>query len=225
MKDKFEKIKNIAERALVGSDSAHNIDHVMRVYNLCLHLAKGEKVDLEVLKAAALLHDVARVKEDSDNSGKTDHALLGAKMAKSILKKFHFTEKKIRHIQNCIVSHRYRTGNEPDTLEAKILFDSDKLDTIGAIGVARSFVWVGHNDAKIYSDVDIDKYAKINLGGKLNGRIRNKKLHSPQIEYKTKLIFLSKKLHTKKAKGVCKKRLKFYDNFLRRLEKEIKGEL
>jgi len=225
MKSKFEKIKSIVEKELVGSDSAHNMDHVMRVYNLCLHLAKGEKIDLDVLKAAALLHDIARVKEDDDHSGKTDHALLGAKMAESILKIFHFSKDKIGHIKNCIVSHRYRTGRDPVTTEAKILFDADKLDTIGAIGVARSFVWVGRNNAKIYSDVNIEKYAKDNLGGKINGRIRNKKLHSPQIEYKTKLIFLLNKLHTKKAKEICKKRIKFYDNFLKRLEKEIKGEL
>jgi uncharacterized protein len=219
----FQKIQVAVEKEL--SCSAHNMDHVLRVYNLALHLAKGENVDLDVLKAAALLHDIARVKEDNDQTGQTDHAILSAEMCVQILKEVNFSAEKIKHVQDCIISHRYRTGNEPKTLEAKILFDADKLDTIGAIGIARSFVWVGGNKAKIYSDIDLDKYIAENLGGKINGRIQDKTKHSPQIEYKTKLVFLAEKLNTAKAKEVCKERLEFFENFLKRLEQEIKGEI
>jgi len=219
----FQKIQVAVEKEL--SCSAHNMDHVLRVYNLSLHLAEGENVDLDVLKAAALLHDIARVKEDNDQTGQTDHAILSAEMCIPILKEVNFSAEKIKHVQDCIVSHRYRTGNEPKTLEAKILFDADKLDTIGAIGIARSFVWVGRNKAKIYSDVDLDKYIAENLGGKINGRIQDKTKHSLQIEYKTKLVFLAGKLNTAKAKEVCKERLEFFENFLGRLEKEVKGEI
>ena len=195
----------------------------MRVYNLSLHLAENENIDLDILKAAVLLHDIARVKEDNDPTGRTDHAVLGAEMCVPILEEVNFPVEKIKHVQVCIISHRYRTGHTPQTIEAQILFDADKLDTIGAIGIARSFIWVGRNNAKIYSDVDIEKYIEDNLGGKINGRIQDKTKHSPQIEYKTKLKYLAEKLHTDKAKEICKERTEYFENFLKRLEQEIKG--
>lgn len=223
MEQKFQKIKEAVEKEL--SCSAHNMDHIMRVYSLSLHLAQNEDIDLEVLKAAALLHDIARVKEDNDHSGKTDHALLGAEMSVPILQKLNFSPEKIKHIQNCIISHRFRTDNKPKTKEAQILFDADKLDIVGAIGIARSFVWVGRNNAKIYTDVDIQEYIKDNLGGKPNGRIRDKTKHSPYVDFETKSKFLPDKMHTDKSRQICKERIEFYKNFLKRLEKEIKGEL
>lgn len=219
----FQKIQEAVKKEL--SCSAHSIDHILRVYNLSLNLAKGEDIDLDVLKAAVLLHDIARVKEDNDSTGQTDHAVLGAEMCAPILEEVGFSGDKIKHIQDCIISHRYRTGNKPQTLEAKILFDADKLDTVGAIGIARSYVWVGRNNAKIYTDVDLDEYIKDNQNGKLNGRIQDKTKHSPQIEYKTKLVFLAENLNTAKAKEICAERLDFFENFLNRLEQEIKGEL
>jgi len=223
MNPKFQKIKEIVEKEL--SCSAHNMDHIMRVYNLSLHLAEDENIDLDVLKASALLHDVARVKEDNDHTGKTDHAILSSEIAMPILKSLDFSYDKIKHIQDCIISHRYRTGNEPKTKEAQILFDADKLDTLGAIGIARSFVWVGRNNAKIYTNTNIENYIDENLGGKINGRIQDKTKHSPQIEFETKLKFLINKLHTQKAKEICNERIKFYTNFLDRLKDEVEGKL
>jgi len=223
MKNKFEKIKEIVEKE---SSFEHKMDHVMRVYNLCLFLAKNERVDLDVLKAAALLHDIARNKEDKDKTGKVDHAILGAIMAEPILRDLNFPEQKIQAIKDCIVSHRYRNDHEPKTIEAKILFDADKLDTIGAVGVARSFVWIGKNNANIYSDVNPKKYIKENLeGGKANGKIIDKTKHSPQIEFETKTKFLNERLYTKKGRQVCKERTNYVEKFLDRLEKEVKGKM
>lgn len=223
MNQKFQKIKEAVGKEL--SCSAHSMDHVMRVYSLALHLAKNQNIDLDVLKASVLLHDIARVKEDNDHSGKTDHAILSSEMAAPILRELEFSDDKIKHIQDCIISHRYRTGNEPKTKEAQILFDADKLDTLGAIGIARGFVWAGRNNAKIYTDINIEKYIEENLGGKINGRIQDKTKHSPQIEFETKLKFLINKLHTERAKEMCAERIGFYKSFLDRLKKEIKGKL
>ena len=220
---KFRKIREIVKEAL--SCSAHDMGHIERVYDLCLELAEGENLDLEVLQAAALLHDIGRIQEDNDPSGKTDHATLSAEMAAPILQELGFSREKIRHIQDCILSHRYRTGDNPKTKEAQILFDADKLDTLGAIGIARSFVWIGRNNARIYSKVDIGRYIKDNLGGDINGRIQDKTRHSPQIEYETKLKFLADSLHSEKAKEICRERTDFYKKFLDRLETEIGGEL
>lgn len=223
MEEKFQKIKEAVEKEL--SCSAHSMDHVMRVYNLALTLAKDENIDLEVLKAAALLHDIARIKEDNDNTGKTDHALLGSEMAVPILKENGFSEGEIKHIADCIISHRSKTDKKPETKEAMILFDADKLDVLGAIGVARSFSWVGRNGSKIYKKTDIDEYIKDNLCGKSNGRIQDKTKHSPQIEYETKTKFVVDKLYTDKAKKVGRERLYYYKSFLDRLEEEVKGKI
>ena len=199
----------------------------MRVYNMCLRLAENENVDWEVLKASVLLHDIAGIKEQDDPTGKTDHSLLGAQIALPILINLGFSDQKIKHIQDCITTHRYRTDSKPATREAQILFDADKLETVGAIGTARAFVWVGRNNAHIFRKPNnLENYIKENYeGGKINGRIKDKTQHSPQINFETKEKFLADKLYTERAKEICRERIEYYRNFLDRLEKEIKGEI
>jgi uncharacterized protein len=223
--DVFGSIKERVEKEL--ECSAHNMDHVLRVYNLALHLAEGEDVDMGVLKAAALMHDIARVKEDQDDSGETDHAKLGAEMAGPILKELDFPGDKIPHVQDCILSHRFRTGHSPESLEARILFDADKLDVMGATGIARAFMWVGRNNSRMYyKPEDLDAYIRENLtGGKRNGRIKDKTRHTPQIELETKWKFMIDKLNTEKAREICRERFTFQKEFLERMEKEIRGEM
>ncbi len=224
MTKKIEEVKKFAKKYLANdNDPAHNIEHVMRVYNLAIKLAENEKVDLDVIKIAVLLHDIGGTKERKDPSGKTDHAVESAKLAKPFLKNLGLSKDRIEHILNCIVSHRYRSEQKPKTLEAKIIFDADKLETVGAIGVARSFVWVGKNNAHIYRKTNIEKYAKENLCGKINGRIQDKTKHSPQLNWETKDKHVVDYLYTKKAKLIAKKRIKFSKEFFSKLEKEIKG--
>jgi len=225
MGEKFEKIKEIIEKELKEC-SGHNFDHVMRVFNMAMHLAKREKVDLEVIKIATLLHDIGGKKEMDDPTGKTDHAIESAKMARPILEKLGFSTDKIDHICDCIISHRYKNEHEPKTLEAKILFDADKLDAAGAIGLARGFAWIGKHGAHIYKKADnLDDYIKENLGGKINGRIQDKTKHSTHIEFEIKIKFLADKLYTKKAKKIGKDRIEYSRKFLDRLEKEVKGDI
>ena len=229
MQEKFQKIKEIVEEELNrGKDSTHDIDHIMRVYNLAMTIAKTENnVDLDVLQAGALLHDIGGAKEANDPSGKTDHAVVGAEMAKPILENLGFSDDKIKHIQECILAHRYRTDNKPETIEAKIVHDADKLETVGAIGLARAFSWIGKHHAKIYKKVDdIEKYAKENLTeGKINGRIMDKSKHSIHINYETKEKFLLENLYTETSKRVGQERFAYYKDFLDRLDKEVVGEL
>lgn len=226
-RNKFQRIKEIVRKKMKGVSPSHDFSHVMRVYNLCLSIAKEEqKVDLGILKIAALLHDIARRKEDLDKSGKVDHAILSAQMAEKILKDLGYSEEKIEKIKHCIETHRFKGRLKPKTIEAKILFDADKLDVCGAIGIARSACWVGENKAKIYSDISLSKYIKENiLGGKLPGRIIDSSKHALNIEYKIKLRNIQKRLFTKKAKEIAKERTMFMKKFFERLEKEIKGKL
>lgn len=227
MEEIIGKIKEIVKKEMEGTDPSHDFLHVMRVYNLCMEIAKYEEnVDLEVLKLAALLHDIARLKEDLDETRKIRHEIEGAKRAEEILREFNFPEEKIEKIKECILSHRFRGNNKPKTIEAKILFDADKLNVIGATGIARTFISAGVHKQKIWSDVDIDEYIKTNLAnGKRKGRIIDLSKHSPNLEFETKFKFIPEKLYTKRGKEIAEERIKYMKQFFERLKKEIKGEL
>lgn len=213
---RHKRIREIVEKEL--SCSAHNLDHVLRVYNLCMFLSKYEEnVDLEVLIPAVLLHDIARVKESKDKTGEIDHAILGSEMAEEILRNLEYEEDKIEKIKHCIITHRFRTDNRPKTIEAKILFDADKLDAIGSIGIARCFMLAGQFGQSLSVKNQIDTNTSE------NGRLKDVSKHSPFIEYEVKFKKIPEKLHTKKAKEIGIERLKFMDDFFKRLELEIEG--
>ncbi len=218
MDKKHEKIKEIIKKEL--SCSAHNLDHVMRVYSLCLLLAKHEEnVDLHVLIPAALLHDIARVEESNDNTGETDHSILGSKIAEEILRDLEYEEEKIEEIKHCIATHRFRSGNEPKTIEAKILFDADKLDVLGAIGIARSFMIAGQFRQRLSTNQSSKN--RITENTTENGRLKDVSKHSPFIEYEVKFKKIPGKLYTKKAKEIGVNRLNFMNEFFNRLSMEI----
>jgi uncharacterized protein len=230
MEERYHQLKMIAEGEMQGASPAHDITHVMRVYNLCLELAKYEQnVDLDILRTAALLHDIARTKEDKDvRAGflDADHALLGAERSAEILRELGYSEEKIERVKHCIASHRFRGENPPRTIEAKILSDADKLDVLGATGIARSFTIGGENGQKIYSDTPVDEYVKENLaGGKANGRIIDPSKHASNLEFETKFKHIPAKLHTQKAREIARERLGYMKQFFERLQKEINGQL
>jgi len=223
MEEKYQKLKEIVEKELKEASPAHDVSHVIRVYNLCLHLAKYEfDADLDVLKTAALLHDIARVREGQD----VDHAVLGAEMSEKILRELAYPKEKINLIKHCIIAHRFRSGNEPKTKEAKILSDADKLDVLGATGIARSFILAGEYGQKIYSDTPIDEYIKENLvGGKSDGRIKDPSKHAPNLEFETKFKYVPERLYTQKAKEIAKERLEYMKQFYERLKREVSGRI
>ncbi|MCX8190475.1 MAG: HD domain-containing protein [Candidatus Diapherotrites archaeon] len=205
--------------------SAHDIEHVMRVYNLCLLLSADEDdIDLDVLKSAAILHDIARVKEDSNKSGRIDHAILGAKVAKKLLAKNGYSEEKIEKIAHCIEAHRLRGTIKPKTKEAKILYDADKVDVLGAVGIARCFALGGRYGQRLYAKANLRKYIKENtISG--SGRIKDISKHTPNLEYELKLKHIPKMLYTKKAKKIASKRMQIMKKFFSQMKQEIEGKI
>lgn len=222
---KYKQMMELVEKEL--SCSAHNLDHIERVYNMAMRIAKEEKnVDLDILKSAVLLHDIARVKEDNDKTGKICHAKEAAKMSEKILKDHGYSNDKIQKIKKCILSHRYKTENRPESIEEKILFDADKIDSLGAILIMRAGMWLGKHNANIFPKMSLKKYIKENLfEGKITGRIMDNSKHCIYYEHEIKNKKLPNLMHTKTGKRIAKDRLKFMDMFLGRLNKEAEGIL
>lgn len=219
----IEEVRKIVSEKL--GCSAHDLEHTFRVYNNCLRISENMKnVDLEVLKYASLLHDIARIEEDNDNTGKTDHALLGAEQAREILKKLGKNKDFIDKVSSAIRTHRYRNGLIPETIEGKILYDADKLDVIGMIGICRSYMIAEEYKQRVYNDSDLSEYIKANLeGGKPNGKIKDISLHSPNIEFLTKDINIPNTMFTETGKKIASKRIKKMQEFFDDLKDEING--
>ena len=144
--DSFEKIREGSKGFFRLSH--HSKSHVERVYNLAVRIAKEEGADLDEVKAAALLHDVARAMEDEGRID--DHAIEGAKIARRVLEEVHFSKEKIDKVIYCIEAHRFKKGMKAESLEAKILQDADRLDILGAIGIATVFARGGWENKKRY---------------------------------------------------------------------------
>lgn len=209
----FEKIKKEAKKYFAGSKGSHDWEHTERVLNLCLHIGKKEKADLDILKISAILHDIGREIQDR-KGGKMCHAKLGAKMADKILKKYNFEDKFVKEVVHCVGTHRFRGKDIPKTKEAKVLYDSDKLDAIGAVGIGRAFLFSGEIGAKLHdSNVDISK---------------TKEYTKDDTAYREFLVKLNKikgKVLTKEGKRIAKERHEFMVNFFKRINNEIKGNL
>lgn len=206
-----KKVREEAKEYFKKSCSSHNWSHVERVYNLCVFIGERENADLFVLKLAALLHDCGR-EEEIRNPKNLDHAVISERIASKVLLKYKVDKKVIDNVLHCILSHRFRKERKPESKEAKILFDADKLDSIGALGVARAFMWAGKKGLSIYSDKNF-------LGTSYE------KDHSPMVEFEFKLKEVKNRLFTQTAKSIAQERHEFMVKFFDRLKKEVKGEL
>ena len=216
----INKIKKIIEEKM--SCSAHNIEHVMRVVDLCKIIAVCEKnVDIEILLVSAYLHDIARVKEDQDLTGNTDHSVIGAEMSSDILDGMGYPIDRIVRVKHCIISHRFRSGHIPESIEAKILFDADKLDVLGAVGLTRTYMMSGQYGQSL--DFNSENYSLENNSDS-NGRLKDMSKHSPFIEFEFKYRKIPDRLYTDKAKEIAAERLAFMADFFARLKAELRGQ-
>ena len=130
-----------------AKDSAHDVSHIYRVLNHALQLAKNYSVNMDVLVAACLLHDIGRPAQYADPS--KCHAKVGSEMAYQFLRGLGWPEEQCKHVKHCILVHRFTDHILPETIEAKILFDADKLDVIGALGIARTLQYEGKMNATL----------------------------------------------------------------------------
>jgi len=195
-----ELIKNKAWKHY-SSEPGHDWLHAERVYRMCMKIGEKEGGDAEVLAAAALLHDVG-VQHELEQD--VDHSEESAKIAGEILCEIGFSSDKIKRVQEAIRQHRFRNSIKATALEAKILQDADRLDAIGAIGIARTFSYGGSRKIPMYSE--------------------GKKVASTLQHFYDKLLKIRDLLNTETAKKIAKERHEFMEAFLLRFLKEIKGE-
>lgn len=207
----FEKIQKEAQKYFLKARGSHDWEHTLRVYNLALRIGKKEKANLKILKLAAILHDIGRDWEDK-SEGKICHAEKGAELARKILEKYKLNNKEIEKISHCIESHRFRGKKKPQSKEAKVLFDADKLDSIGAVGLGRAFLFAGEVGAKLH-----------NKGINLGKTRQYTKEDTAYREFMLKLRKIKNRMLTKTGKKMAKERHKFMTDFFKRLDKEVNG--
>jgi uncharacterized protein len=148
--DALAVIHRRARAHFISAPGSHDWEHTLRVHRLCLALGPKAGADMTALEAAAYLHDIGRSVQDS-SSGSVCHAVKGAEMAAVLLEELNLDEACKLNIIHCIRSHRYRNDHRPESIEARILFDADKLDAIGAVGVARAYLFAGELGACLHN--------------------------------------------------------------------------
>ncbi|MFL7811498.1 MAG: HD domain-containing protein [Anaerolineae bacterium] len=190
----------------VGAEAVHDFDHVLRVLALAERLARAEGADLEIVRAAALLHDAARGK-----GGDQDHAQAGAEIARRLLT--GQPRDRVEAVAHAIAAHRFRGGPEPETIEARVLHDADKLDAIGAVGIGRAFHYGGQHGQRLWGEVAPD-YEETPA---------SKEVHTPVHEYVFKLARIKDRLLTTSARRLAEERHAFMVAFFRQLDREVHG--
>lgn len=189
--DETDQIRDFVEMTLQASGS-HGFDHTLRVTRLCETIGRVEGADMRVLIPAALFHDIARPLEEERG---IPHEEEGARIAEGYLWSVCYDADRIPLIAHAIRTHRYRSTATPETMEAKILSDADKLDAIGAVGIARTFLRAGEHGGGIRDAVD---------------------------HIEEKLLKLKGLMYTEGARQIAEERHAFLSTFVENLEEEMR---
>lgn len=199
-----------------ANDPVHGFDHILRVYRLAERIAQAEGADVEIVRAAALLHDVEG-SQPEDHAARAAHHHSAADFARRVLLAEGWPEDRIQAVEHCIRAHRFRDPREqPQTLEARVLFDADKLDAIGAIGVARSIAYAVQRGEPLYT---LPSRRFRQRGEKEPGEP-----HTPYHEFLFKLGKIKERLYTPTGRALAEARHRFLENFFTQWEAELNAE-
>jgi uncharacterized protein len=205
----LDKIQKKVEKMLESRDPAHDFYHIMRVYKNAELIGRREGADMQVLLAAALLHDLVVYPKGSAKRSKS--ADDSADMAEKILRDYKYPQERIDKICYCIRTHSYSKKLTPSTLEGKILQDADRLDALGAIGIARTFSVGGSENRMFYNPAD--PFCK-------SRREPDDKQWTLD-HFQAKLLKLKDAMHTQTARDIAQERTDFMELFIEQLQKEI----
>lgn len=203
------------KHTLDGTEGGHDWFHIERVYKLALRIAKQEKVDELIVSLGALLHDIA------DSKFHKGDETVGPRLAKGFLEKQQAPKTIIEHVVKIIENISFKGGNETQGFyspELAVIQDADRLDAIGAIGIARTFNYGGYKNRALY-----DPQVKPNLG---MTKEQYKTSTSPTINhFYEKLLLLKDRMNTQSGQEIASERHKFMEDFLTRFYQEWDGEL
>ena len=209
-KQEYEQLNAFMQSCM--NDSAHDQEHVYRVLYGALDIAETEAtVDYDILITACLLHDIGR--QAQIENPRLCHAEVGSEMAREYLLRNGYKKLFSDQVAECILSHRFRKEQPPKSIEAKILFDADKLDVTGAMGIARTLLYAGRLSGPLY-----------NL--KPDGTVSDG-THDPSPsffqEYKFKLEQLYDRFFTRRGKELAAQRQQVAKDFYGALLSEVNG--
>jgi uncharacterized protein len=201
----MDKIKLRIQELFKGESSGHDYFHTLRVYNNACKIAQKEECNILLVQLAALLHDVDDIKIFNTKNYNN---------AKTILQEFKYNEQIINSVIKIISEISFKgKSTEPTTIEGKIVQDADRLDAIGAIGIARAFTYGGNKNRELYNP---DIKPRLNMTEEEyrsnNGTTIN--------HFYEKLLLLEKYMNTDTAKVIAKERTEFMNNFLKQFYKE-----
>ena len=205
----IERTIAFAKQRMQRVPSSHGWDHVERVMATAEHIAKTEpEADSFIVAVAAALHDIARADQD-DSGGLICHAEEGERIARAFLGDLGLDETRIGRICECILSHRFRNDHLPRSIEARILYDADKLDSIGAVGIGRAFLFSGEVGARLH-DAEVDTSPTAAYGP----------ADTAYREFIVKLRFIKEQMLTAEGKRLAEERHRFMELFFERLIEE-----
>ncbi len=208
----LEFVRNQCRKLFEKAKGSHDWGHTLRVCHLCERIGKAEKADMAVVRFAAYLHDIGRIHQDR-SAGKICHAEQGAKMARLMLSSLPLADRQKENIIHCIRAHRFRGDQPPLTIEAKTLFDADKIDSIGAVGVARAFLFAGEVGAVLHNpDLDPEKSKPYTIND------------TGYREFQLKLRFIKDRIMTRKGRKIAIERHEFMAHFFERFLEENEGK-
>lgn len=206
---------DFVKKTLEGAEGGHDWFHIERVYHNAKLIARGENVDLFIVELGSLLHDIADAKfYDGDET-------IGPKKATQFLKGLEVEGAVILHIENIIryVSFKNSLENKPqfDSIELQVIQDADRLDAIGAIGIARAFNYGGFKNRALY-DPEIEPQLD-------QDKETYKKSKAPTINhFYEKLLLLKDMMNTKTGKKIAEKRHVFMQEYLDQFYSEWNGK-
>lgn len=189
-------------------DAAHDISHVQRVVNTAKKLAVEEGADLSIVLPAAYLHDCFTYPKDHPN--RKQSSIIAAKKAVAFLESIDYPQQYHDAIAHAIEAHSFSANIRPNTLEAEVVQDADRLDALGAIGVTRCIQVSTEFDAQLYDDKDI--FAQ------------QRELDDKQFtldHFQTKLFKIAETMNTESARREAQKRKAFMQAYIEQLHDEV----
>ena len=196
-------------------DPVHGFDHILRVLRIVESIGSSLGADLKILRAAALLHDASGA-HPGQGSGRADHESSSADFARQVLDAEGWSAQEIEAVVHCIRTHRFRGSERPQSLEAKILFDADKLDVIGAFGTARTIGYAVQAGQPVFAEPSEEF---LSTGTTVQGEP-----HSAYHEYLFKLRHVRERLNTEQAQAIAEQRDRLMRSFFDQLAAEARAE-